>query len=179
MRSLIVGAIPVFALCLLSAESPKQKPPEDKPGTVEAIFEALFGRDITRSLRSGSVIGGNLIRADEWYVLSACEISAVRALLNKEERHVVTEGFPPQLPVAAYKLVLWGVADGNVVPLDLLRVDRSVIVLIPLDGKAGWYGVRDGKERECLRNLIKRIEDGKEVPVVRAQAGGTLRKRAE
>jgi hypothetical protein len=175
MRSLMVSAIAVFALWVLSADSAQQKQREDKRG----ILETISDRNVQRSLPSGTVIGGNLIWGGEWYVLSASEVSAVRTLLKKEERHVDTGMPPPNVPLALIKVVLWGIADGNVVPLDVILVDRSFSILMPLDGKAGYYGVRDGKERECLQKLMKRIHEGKELPVVQAQAGGSLPKSAD
>jgi len=175
MRSLMVSAIAVFALWVLSADSAEQNRREDKRG----ILEIISDRNPHRSLPSGTVIGGNLIWGDEWYVLSASEISAVRTLLKKEERHVATGALPPQVPLALIKVVLWGIADGNVVPLDVLLVNSSVRILMPLDGKAGYYGVPDGKERECLQKLMKRIHEGKELPVMQAQAGGSLPKSAD
>ena len=74
----------------------------------------------------------------------------------------------PLLP--EYRVVLWGVAEGKVVPAGGLMVAPSVQAYVPLGAKTlDKFLIADGKDRDCLRGLIKRIEDGKQesIPVER------------
>jgi len=148
----------VLVVFLVLACSPKQGHMEQRGGFLETTAD----RNVHRSLPAGTVIAGNLIKGDGWFLLSASEISAIRGLLEHAQRQTVNEGLPIQLPPPICKVVLWGTDEGNIVPLHVLLVDRSVSVLRPLDAKAGWYGVPDGDQRECLQRLIQRISEGKE-----------------
>jgi hypothetical protein len=167
MRRLMISSVTVFGLWLLGANAAEQNDLDDQ-------LSVFPGRSVLGSLPSGGVIGASLIRGDKWYVLSASEILAVRSLL-KQERFV-----PPkemtfiQLPPRMNRLVLWGVAKGKPVALHVLAMDDSVTILSPC-GKdtPGWYAVRDGEQRACLQRLMKRIQAGKQQPVVQAERGST------
>jgi hypothetical protein len=155
--------------------------PLARSGEQEDAFkelERIFDRNVERALPSGAIFAGNIIRGDNWHVLGAPEISAVRALLEKGQRRG-TEGLPPQVPPAVIKVVLWGSADGKVKPLKVFLVDSSVTVILPLDGKGGYVPVRDSKERDCLQKAISRILDGKDPAVAKSLSTGALPKGHE
>jgi hypothetical protein len=160
VRSLIAGAMAACAVWVLSSGSVEQN-------SLEKSLRVFPDRSVLRSLPPRSVIGASLIRGEKWYVLSTPEIVAARKLIDG------TPASPPKgmnfvlLPPLMDRLVFWGIADGQLVWLDVLAVDDSVRFLVPVDtGCSGWYSVPDGKERECLRRLIKRIVEGKEQPLV-------------
>jgi hypothetical protein len=171
MRNLFL-VIPIFLIVIVASAH---------PGELSKVDDELFDRfaekrNVARFLPSGSVIGGNLILlGDEWYTLNATEISAIRTLLADGKRYV-KQGLPPQRPLATIKLVLWGIVDGTIKPLNVLYVDEEVRIFLPCDGKAGSIHVEDSKERKCLQNLIKRVLDGKDPPIVANQVIGRVEK---
>jgi hypothetical protein len=173
----IAGVVALFALPTNSAEPSNSTAPTGAAkrasglDVLDDIAAIVLDRNIQRSLPSGTVIGGNLVRAGDWYVLSESEISAVRTSL-KQERHYQEDGIiTAQYAIPPYRVVLWGVVDGKIVPLYLLGVSRSADMFTPADKKGGWIEL-DGKEQECLQKLIRRIEEGKEQPVAKAPATG-------
>ncbi len=160
MRLLIMGTVLGLAFSIAWGEAAPQSP----KGRQRDILESLSDRNIQRSLGSGVVVCGNLIKGGQWYVLNVSEIRAVCKVLEQERRSVEGGGSIPQFPVPIYTIVLWGTTRDGLAPLKVLSVDRSVRVLQSID-EPGWY-VPSGDERECIHGLARRIEEGKERAIV-------------
>jgi hypothetical protein len=140
-------------------------------GDLDLEISAVPGRSVLRSLPPRAVIGANLIQGDKWYVLSASEIMAVRRLLDRKPSSPSPSVIEMHLPPLDDRLVLWGIADRKVVPLEVLDVGDSLTLLYPHNqrGKRGWYSMVGTAERECLLKLYQRIDQGKEQPVVQGK----------
>jgi hypothetical protein len=166
MRYLALILIPVVALLAAPASSGEPGSQKATGGSLDELLDALFTPNVQRSLRSGSIIAGNLISGDKWYVIDASEISAAREILKHKKPFSANREYVPKYPVPPYVVVLWGVSDGKVVPLKGFRVSPSLGIYIPLDPKApDPYIVPAGKARDCLRKLLKRVEAGQQQPV--------------
>jgi hypothetical protein len=144
-----------------------------KTSELDKLLEEI--QNVQRSLSSGSTVGANVVKDGRWYVLGASEILAVRTILKEAKRQYDSGPFPAQYRLPEYSIVLWGVADGRVVPLQVLWVNRSVSRFELFGEKAGSYLVRDGKERETLRTLIDRIREGREQPVAKVNGKGPMK----
>jgi hypothetical protein len=172
MRSLSFSSILILVLFVqLSNSAEPAKPAKTGSDQVTSeIADPLSDRNIQRSLPSGAIVGGNLVRAGEWYILSASEISAVRNSLKKE-RQFVKDDVPRHFPLPRYSVVFWGVVQGKIEPLDVLFVDRTLSRITTTDGNGGWYSL-SGKDQELLRKAVERIEKGVDQPVAKSQADG-------
>jgi len=159
----VIEAFSAFVFCVVFARCAEN-------GSLGEQLHLLPGSSVA-SLPPRSLIGGNLIRGDKWYVLTRSEMLAVRSILNRKPSIPrVGEAIPPPL---VDRIALWGISGGEVVLLDVVAVDDSVTLVVPLGRhRRGLYVVGDWDERHCLRELMKRVNGGKEKPVVEGRVSG-------
>ena len=119
VRCVVVSVILLFGLSVRPATCDEQNTRDDVLG---ALLEEI--QNVQRTLPTGSIIGANVISRDgRWYVARASEISALRTILKEATPdHDDSWITPPQRLLPEYSIVLWGVADGKVVPLQVLWV---------------------------------------------------------
>ncbi|HBO43767.1 MAG TPA: hypothetical protein DD670_07515 [Planctomycetaceae bacterium] len=171
VRCVPVSVILLLGLCVRAATCDEQDHPDPatcqeqdrRDDTISLLLEEL--ENPQRILPSGTIIAANVVGNGRWYVVGATEIAAVRAILKQAKRPDDYFFTPPFPLLPDYTIVLWGVVDGKVVPLRAIWIRRSVSYFHVLGKGGGNYLVPDGKQRETLRTLIRRIEEGKEEPV--------------
>jgi hypothetical protein len=111
---------------------------------------------------SHTVLGANLVRDGKWYVLDAAEISAITESMSAKP-FTVPRGKEVVMPATDSTIVLWGIKGQAMVPLDVVDMDGAAFFLSS-DAKSANYSVA-GTARTRLRELIKRIREGKQRPV--------------
>ena len=130
--------------------------------SVSSIGNAELDKHLS-TLPHQSIICANLIRNGKWYILNSSELSVVKKSLLEKKRYRLPEGVDDAVfgPLNI-RIVLWGVADGKLEPLDFIEMDENASLLY---NKQGTLVIKNNEASKPLRELMKRIKDGKEKPV--------------
>jgi hypothetical protein len=116
-----------------------------------------------RSLPPRAIIGGNLIREENWYVLRASEINALNKVISGEP-YLNPPGTESRIEPWAYDIILWGVDGTQVVPFDYIYISEKAKTLLSSRAQHVYLigAPEDEPQHSILESMIKRTEKEEE-----------------
>jgi hypothetical protein len=127
----------------------------------------------TVSLPAKTIIAANWVRNGNWYALDGHAIACVKKLLEGKPYRMPEGVRDVVLPPDTNRIILWGVKGNELVQIETIAfADR--IAMLSSSARPHLIETDDTAERTHLLNLLARIKEGKEKPVV--QAPGTEKK---
>ena len=115
-------------------------------------------------LPKGEILAATIARGTNWYTMGGEELRCLKKILARKRSFPDLEEHGHINIPTDYIIIIWRAEKDKLIPADMLSCSANVLSLFPFR-EAGFYELDGVKEREPLRKLMTRIDQGLEQPI--------------